>query len=704
MKLPKFLQRKANPAYRAIFASLGQKGPIWRTADYRSYIDEGYRRCVTVYACVSTIAKNASRISWILKAGKNELDEHPLLTLLGRPNEYESGARFTEKEISFLQLAGNSYVLKVHGLTSKPPRYLYSMRPDRMTIEGSGDWKSPVSRYAYSVSGNVNEYFKPEDILHLTEFNPLDDWYGLSKIEVLARRVDISNEIAVWNKKIFESEMRIPGVVTGKTMFDLDKLRERWIERYHSSDADKGVPVFLEGEDIKFTPIASSPKDVDWIGGSKLVMREICSTLGVPSMLLGDTEATTYANYQEARRALYQETILPIMDLLRDEYNAWLVPLFGNRLYLDYDRDGIEALQEERAQKYVYLAGTDWLTVNEKREATGYDSIGSEGDVVLVGIGKIPLEQAIAEPEPVPDALAPFAGAAGDEKPDEEEPDVDEEDEDEGTGKARKSRPSQKASFWTEPERKSLLWKAFDRRLAMQERQLSPLVKKYLLAQADRVKARVLDGTANDALLDVAAESKAYVDRFFPFYERAFRYAGQAGHAATQGKLWTPAEEGKAEANGFTVDPEMLKKLRAQIAKSAHLFNETTWTEVRKGIEAAAVNNLTTEAMAQELWKSLGDRAAWEARRIASTEMTRTDGWGNHEGYKQNESIDRQAWNCQNLPTSRDDHVEADGQEVGIDEDFTIGGEAMAWPGDQRASAGNVCNCRCSTYPVVGDL
>jgi uncharacterized protein with gpF-like domain len=45
-------------------------------------------------------------------------------------------------------------------------------------------------------------------------------------------------------------------------------------------------------------------------------------------------------------------------------------------------------------------------------------------------------------------------------------------------------------------------------------------------------------------------------------------------------------------------------------------------------------------------------------------------------------------------------HQEADGQIVRFDEDFLVGGESLAYPGDPRGSAGNVINCRCSTAPI----
>jgi hypothetical protein len=43
----------------------------------------------------------------------------------------------------------------------------------------------------------------------------------------------------------------------------------------------------------------------------------------------------------------------------------------------------------------------------------------------------------------------------------------------------------------------------------------------------------------------------------------------------------------------------------------------------------------------------------------------------------------------------------ADGQEVGVDEDFVVGSDRMAFPGDPRGGAGEVVNCLCALYPVA---
>jgi len=58
----------------------------------------------------------------------------------------------------------------------------------------------------------------------------------------------------------------------------------------------------------------------------------------------------------------------------------------------------------------------------------------------------------------------------------------------------------------------------------------------------------------------------------------------------------------------------------------------------------------------------------------------------------------KKEWIAAGGDRTRDDHQDADGQTVGINEDFNVGGEHLHTPGDPNGSAENVINCRC----VVG--
>jgi HK97 family phage portal protein len=720
-------EKKENPAYRAILSTIGRGQAIWTPRDYANLSKAGYQNCATVFACVSKVAKGASRIDWTLgRVGGDEVEEHPLLKLLARPNEFEGGSRLVEKVLSYLLLAGNSYVLGVRGAQSQPPVYLYSLRPDRMTIV-AGTWKEPVSRYEYS-TGIVPEKFEMKDVLHLLEFHPTNDFYGLSRLEVAARAIDISNKSMEWNKKLLDNDMRPSGIIKLDPALAEEQFNSfvtRFNDQYMGHGNAGSVPIFNGGVEWQSTSL--SPKDIDWSVGQKEIMRSICTIFDVPSQLLGDTENTTYSNMQEARKALYMEAILPLMDLYRDELNAWLTPYFGDGLKLDYDRDGIEALQEEQAKKYVYLQASDWLTVNEKRVATGYDEVGPEGDVILVGLGKIPLEEAVAEPEPVPDVLKPFAGGkpGNGPEPDEKPPKkpADEavpEDEEAGAGAGKKAAtgrvgakaglPAAKSSFWTHLERKERLWLSFEQRVKSREKSFESIAKGYLERQAKAIRDRAASASSlsvlkAEDLLNVKDEAKKYVKTFWPWYRDHFIRAGNAGVRATKGELFDDAEFKADDPTSwvFEMTPELESALRDLVFNSGTKVNQTAIEKIYSVLKDANATNMTVSEFAADIYEKCGTLERWRAMLWARTESVKVDSFGELEGYRETEFVEKKGWLSAMTPTSRDAHIDADGQEVLLDDDFSIGGEALAYPGDPKASVGNIANCLCTMYPIVGE-
>ena len=88
--------------------------------------------------------------------------------------------------------------------------------------------------------------------------------------------------------------------------------------------------------------------------------------------LLNNTDSSTYNNYKEAKKALYQNAVIPELIKIRDAINAWLVPQYGANLYFDYDFTMIPEMQEEMDKIVAQMASAWWITPNEKREAMYY--------------------------------------------------------------------------------------------------------------------------------------------------------------------------------------------------------------------------------------------------------------------------------------------------------------------------------------------
>jgi HK97 family phage portal protein len=373
-------KKKESQTMRAILAMFLGNAAWSNTDNYETMAREGYKQNVVVFSCINLIARSCAGIPWIVyKKGKEkneEIENHPLVNLIHRPNPRQGQSRFFDSMVGYYMLTGNSYIERV-GPASGAPKELYPLRPDRVEII-LGNEQQPILRYDYKVGAKIVP-LEPELILHLKSFNPLDDWYGMAPLTAASRAVDQNNSSKEWNVALLQNAAMPSGaLVTQQNLADeqYDQLRKE-IDTKYAGAKHAGRPMLFEGG-LDWRQMAISPVDMAWLEGLKFSGREIAIAFGVPPELIGDNSNKTYSNYGEARMAFYLETVLPLMDFLRDELNNWLTPLYGDSYYLDYDRDEIEAIQEDRKEVWSranksFASGL--LTKNEAREMIGYESV-----------------------------------------------------------------------------------------------------------------------------------------------------------------------------------------------------------------------------------------------------------------------------------------------------------------------------------------
>ena len=115
-----------------------------------------------------------------------------------------------------------------------------------------------------------------------------------------------------------------------------------------------------------------SPKDMDFVEAKNGAARDIALAFGVPPMLLGIPGDNTYANYQEANRALYRLTVLPMIFRTAAALSGWLSGRSGETLKLVPDLDQVTGLTGERNEVWARMKDADFLSDEEKRQAVGY--------------------------------------------------------------------------------------------------------------------------------------------------------------------------------------------------------------------------------------------------------------------------------------------------------------------------------------------
>ena len=127
--------------------------------------------------------------------------------------------------------------------------------------------------------------------------------------------------------------------------------------------------MLLEGG-LKWQALSLSPSDMDFAELKAAAARDIALAFGVPPMLLGLPGDATYANYREANRALWRQTLLPLAGKLLSALSEGLVTWFpGQRLSVDLDR--IPALAEDRERLWSQIGGAEFLSADEKRAMLG---------------------------------------------------------------------------------------------------------------------------------------------------------------------------------------------------------------------------------------------------------------------------------------------------------------------------------------------
>lgn len=276
-----------------------------------------------------------------------------------------------------LLLHGNAYAQIGSDAAGLPAR-LFALRPERVTVEpDASGW--PVA-YSYRVGERVARYPAEDgaghpEIVHIRSINPLDDHYGLGCLGAAAGAVAIHNAATRWNKALLDNAARPSGALVydpgdgGALSPDqFDRLRAE-LEQAFQGAANAGRPMLLEGG-LSWQALSLSPQEMDFVALKAASARDIALAFGVPPMLLGLPGDNTYANYREANKALWRQTILPLADSLLCGLSQGLASWFPG-LTLSVDLNQLPALIDDRATLWDRVAQADFLSDEEKRAMLG---------------------------------------------------------------------------------------------------------------------------------------------------------------------------------------------------------------------------------------------------------------------------------------------------------------------------------------------
>jgi len=403
--LPKTVKQNMIHPHRLLsFFQAGQ--PIYTEMTVRKATREGYRLSVFVYRAVRTIVQATSGIPWVVLDKNGEvIPNHPFTQVWAKPNPFFSGQDNMEFLIAHLKLVGNGFLQPV--MVNGQPREFWVCMPDMIKpvpSKASGKW---LEGYQITEAGGGTFAVPPEQFIHFMQFDPGNPYWGIGDLQAAARTVDTDNEaqdtqkIQLQNRNLpsgifqFENEM-------SDESFEMaaQKLKQQVMQK-----TKRGEPWVLGGG-YKWQQMSLSPKEMDYILSRVQNKRDIAAAFGISPIFLGDLEQSSYNNMAEAKRSLYEEVVIPLLDDIRSTLNMRLAPLYGDGIFITYDLSNVSAMREDFGKrieqaKNLWGMGIPFEQINTKLEL-GFEEFDGWGTgylpFSLQPTGFVPLN---AEPQVV---------------------------------------------------------------------------------------------------------------------------------------------------------------------------------------------------------------------------------------------------------------------------------------------------------------
>lgn len=150
------------------------------------------------------------------------------------------------------------------------------------------------------------------------------------------------------------------------------------------------------------------------------------------------------------------------------------------------------------------------------------------------------------------------------------------------------------------------------------------------------------------------------------------------------------------EQLGFAVGSFIGRVMATKVTQ----INKTTESQIRNIIRGGLDEGLGVDKIGRRIRELASPMSALRAHIIARTETHTAANFGAQTAAELTGLNMKREWvsasDDRTRDTSEADHVDANGQIVGMKEPFIVSGERLMFPGDPSGSAANIINCRCS--------
>ena len=338
-----------------------------------------------VFSAVTAIADQVASVDINLKKVEKgqviDQEENDILDLLYRVNSFTTKFDLLWLTAAYLELVGEApwYI----ETSNNKPTEIFLLDPSKLTIVP--DKTNLIKEYKYTVGDRYgNDITIPkENIILLRNPDPSKIFRGLGTLEAAAKTVDLDNYAEEWNKNFYKNSARPDSILTVNNAKmspkQLDVLKNSIKTQYQGIKNSHKLMVLFG--DMKLDKSTFTQKDMDFLEQQKFGRDKILGIFRVPKAIVAQTDGVNYASAKAAQYIFAKFTIKPKVNRIIAQLNEFLIPMFKGEENTYLEAKNVVPQDEEFKLTYNKQAINEWLTINEVRDAEGYDPV-TGGDVI----------------------------------------------------------------------------------------------------------------------------------------------------------------------------------------------------------------------------------------------------------------------------------------------------------------------------------
>lgn len=386
-------------ALASLLAPRGDRSVDWVGPTFQSMVlgltpEELYRTQPHLRTVLSFVARNVAHLGLhgyerVSDTDRKRLSGDPLSDLLSRPNPEMTRYELINTLVSDLGLYDAAYWV-VSGSSAARCGWEIRPIPPAWIVEHRGGTAFAVGKYVVQNPGGQRLEIAADDMIVFHGWNPGRPKFGTPPVETLKQV--LAEQVQAWSyrQQIWQRGGRVGAYLTRPSGANWsDSARERfaqdWKTRWTGMDGAKagGTPILEDGMELK--KLGFSAREEEWAEVSKVALSTVASVFHVNPVMVGILDNANFSNTKEFRKMLYSETLGPMLAMIEDRLNAFLVPRVTKVASAYVEFNIAEKLQgdfEEQAQVLSSSTGAPWMTRNEARARQNLPSIDG-GDVLV---------------------------------------------------------------------------------------------------------------------------------------------------------------------------------------------------------------------------------------------------------------------------------------------------------------------------------